>query len=95
MVNDISRQLKEGEMRTSRYATFVLAQLQLGPWRAPLPSRDREVGDWADRMKALWSNRLLPCQDYLGYQLRFVTPGHLCSDWGAFGGIAPQFKSLS
>ena len=95
MVNDISRQLDEGEMRTPRYAPFVLSQLTLGPWRDPLPAHDRVVEDWADRAKAIRSIRRLPFQAYLFYQLRFIISGHLCSAWGAFGGIPSQFKALA
>ena len=95
MVNDISRQLNEGETCTPHYTPFVLAQLHQEPWRSPLPAHDKVVDDWSDRMKSLRSIQPLPFQAYLFYQLRFIMAAHLCSAWETFGGISAQLNAIS
>ena len=95
MVNDITRQLNEGESCVPRFYPFATAQLHSDPWRSPLPAHDRVVDDWADRMKALKSAQPLPFQAYLFYQIRFILAGHLCAAWGHFGGLSAQMNAIA
>ena len=91
LVNEISRQLKEGENCVPRYTPFVTAQLHLEPFRSQF--HDNIVVDWADRMKSMRSAQPLPFQAYLLFQMRFILAGQICSAWSQFGGFSAQMNA--
>ena len=95
MVDDISRQIQEGDSRIPRFDPFVIDQLRSEPWRSPIPAHDKIVEDWPDRMEAPKAPLPLPFQAYLFYQLRFILAAHLGSAWDRFGGFVDQLNSFA
>ena len=93
IVNEITRQLQEGDSCVPRFKPFVLAQLHLEPFRSPSHIHDNITTDWADRMKSMRSAQPLPFQAYLLFQNRFIMAGQLCSAWEHFGGFAAQMNA--
>ena len=82
MVNEISRQIAEGELRHPAYIAFPIAHLQVGHWEPQLPAHDRAAEDWEKRMAGLPSCQSISFQAYIIYPVRFVFPAHMVSAWG-------------
>ena len=95
MVNDVIRQLSEGESCSPAYTPFVIANLAEDPWKPQLSTHDRPLEEWQTRMNTFRSSQPLSFQAYIYYSLRFILAAHLCSAWSEFGGVAAQFNLLA
>ena len=95
MVNDISRQMAEGEMCHPSYLAFPTANLKEEPWKPALATHDRAAEDWKSRMAGLRSSQSISFQAYTLYLLRFIFSAHMVSAWDHFGGISAQLNSLA
>ena len=95
MVNDISRQLAEGELCHPAYTAFPTAHLQDEPWKPDLSTHDRAAEDWKKRMTGLRSSQSISFQAYVLYSLRFIFSAHMVSAWEPFGGISAQLNALA
>ena len=95
MVNDISRQLADGELCHPSYTAFPTAHLQDDPWKPDLSTHDRAAEDWKKRMTGLRSSQFISFQAYILYSLRFILAAHMVSAWEPFGGISAQLNALA
>ena len=95
MVNDISRQLSEGEACHPAYIPFVTANMADEPWKPQLSTHDRSLGEWSSRMSSLKSSQSLSFQAYIFYSFRFILAAHMVDAWQHFGGFSAQINALA
>ena len=93
MVNEISLQISEGDLRYPAYSAFPAARLQEEPWKPQLPTHDRAAGDWEKRMAGLRSSHALSSHAYILYFLRVIFPAHMFRP-GAHSAVYPLNLTL-
>ena len=95
MVNEISRQLGEGDLCHPSYTAFPIAQLKDEPWKPALATHDRAAEEWKNRMTGMRSDQTISFQAYSLYLLRFIFAAHMVSAWEPFGGISAQLNAMA
>ena len=94
MVDEVPRQISDGERCHPAYIAFPTAHLQEESWKPQLPTHDRAAGDCKKRMAGIRSSQSISFQAYILYSFRFVLSAHMVSAWEPFGGISAQLNAL-
>lgn len=80
LTNAIARASKKGHP----YATFVIPQIRISPWVAPMQSHGRDAKyrrEISDREIANASAQKVSLEAWILYMIRFVFTFDICNDW--------------
>ena len=95
MVNDVSRQLLEGEMSSPSLHPRRLRSVASRALGVTSPDPRQSSGRLGGQDEIVTPNSTFAFQAYLFYHRRFISACLMCSDWGSLGGFPAQINEVA